>query len=115
MEGGKQILIFQFEAKICKDPFITFKVAPMHTRRCYVSVAELRGLIYAIGGYDGHNRLSTVERYNPKTNQWTVITPMNMQRSDASACTLKERIYATGNKYNIVYIVLFYLRPLYLN
>lgn len=68
----------------------------MHCRRCYVSVAELNGLIYAIGGYDGHNRLNTVERYNPKTNQWSVITPMNMQRSDASACTLKGKIYATG-------------------
>lgn len=68
----------------------------MHSRRCYVSVAELNGLIYAIGGYDGHNRLNTVERYNPKTNQWTVISPMNMQRSDASACTLKGKIYATG-------------------
>lgn len=68
----------------------------MHCRRCYVSVAELNGLIYAIGGYDGHNRLNTVERYNPKTNQWTVITPMNMQRSDASACVLKGKIYATG-------------------
>ncbi|KAL9924242.1 kelch-like protein 10 [Glossina fuscipes] len=72
------------------------EIAPMHCRRCYVSVAELNGYIYAIGGYDGHNRLNTVERYNPKTNQWTVITPMNMQRSDASACTLKGKIYATG-------------------
>lgn len=71
----------------------------MHCRRCYVSVAELNGFIYAIGGYDGHNRLNTVERYNPKTNQWTIITPMNMQRSDASACTLKGKIYATGEEY----------------
>lgn len=68
----------------------------MHCRRCYVSVTELNGMIYAIGGYDGHNRLNTVERYNPRTNQWSVIPPMNMQRSDASACTLQERIYATG-------------------
>ncbi|KAM7351624.1 kelch-like protein 10 [Cochliomyia hominivorax] len=82
--------VFDAVKKIWKE------VAPMHSRRCYVSVAELNGLIYAIGGYDGHNRLNTVERYNPKTNQWTVITPMNMQRSDASACTLKGKIYATG-------------------
>ncbi|XP_026843427.1 kelch-like protein 10 isoform X1 [Drosophila persimilis] len=72
------------------------EIAPMHCRRCYVSVAELNGQIYAIGGYDGHNRLNTVERFNPKTNQWSIIPPMNMQRSDASACTLKGRIYATG-------------------
>ncbi|XP_037959800.1 kelch-like protein 10 isoform X2 [Teleopsis dalmanni] len=72
------------------------EIAPMHCRRCYVSVTELNGYIYAIGGYDGHNRLNTVERYNPKTNQWTIIAPMNMQRSDASACTLKGKIYATG-------------------
>jgi len=68
----------------------------MHCRRCYVSVSELIGMIYAIGGYDGHNRLNTAKRYNPKTNQWSIIPPMNMQRSDASACTLNGRIYATG-------------------
>ena len=62
---------------------------PVH--RCYVSVAVLDGCIYAMGGYDGHVRQNTAERYTPKTNQWSLITPMNHQRSDASATTLNSR------------------------
>jgi len=53
-----------------------------------VSVAVLDGCIYAMGGYDGHVRQNTAERYTPKSNQWSLITPMNHQRSDASATTL---------------------------
>lgn len=68
----------------------------MHCRRCYVSVTALDGLIYALGGYDGQNRQNTAERYDPKTNQWTMISPMNVQRSDAHACTLNNKIYITG-------------------
>lgn len=68
----------------------------MHSRRCYVSVAVLDEHIYAIGGYDGHTRLNTVERYDPKTNQWILVASMNRQRSDGDACSLNGKIYAMG-------------------
>lgn len=68
----------------------------MHSQRCYVSVVELNGLIYALGGFDGKNRLNTAERYDPITNQWTLIPSMNFLRSDAHACTLNGKIYITG-------------------
>ena len=45
--------------------------------------------IYAMGGFDGHVRQNSVERYNPATNQWSLVQPMNHQRSDASATTLE--------------------------
>ena len=48
----------------------------------------LDGYIYAMGGYDGHHRQNTVERYSPATNQWSMVVPMHMQRSDACATTL---------------------------
>ena len=56
--------------------------------RCYVSVAVLDNCLYAMGGFDGHVRQNTAEKYTPDTNQWSLITPMNHQRSDASAGTL---------------------------
>lgn len=78
------------------------EVAPMHSRRCYVSVTVMDGYIYAIGGYDGRDRLATAERYEPITNQWTLIAAMNERRSDASCATLwgkvggaEERLRAT--------------------
>lgn len=67
------------------------EIAPMHARRCYVSTAVLEDQIYAMGGYDGHHRQNTAEKYDFKTNQWSLIAPMNMQRSDASACMLNGR------------------------
>ncbi|XP_015117543.1 kelch-like protein 10 [Diachasma alloeum] len=72
------------------------EVAPMNARRCYVSVAVLNDVIYAMGGYDGHFRLNTAERYNYKENQWSLIASMNRQRSDASATTLNNKIYIVG-------------------
>jgi len=55
---------------------------------CYVSVAVLDKKIYAMGGFEGHNRQRSAERYDPTTNQWSLIEPMTQQRSDASATTL---------------------------
>ncbi|XP_072775139.1 kelch-like protein 10 isoform X1 [Taeniopygia guttata] len=72
------------------------QVAPMHSRRCYVSVTVVDNFIYAMGGFDGYIRLNTAERYDPDTNQWTLITPMHEQRSDASATTLNGKVYICG-------------------
>jgi len=55
-------------------------------------VAVLNNLVYAMGGYDGYHRQKTAERYNYKTNQWSLIASMNVQRSDASATTLNGTI-----------------------
>lgn len=64
----------------------------MYERRCYISVAVLDGFIYAIGGFDGHGRLKSTERYDPDTNQWTLTASMNERRSDASATSLQGRV-----------------------
>ncbi|UYV78786.1 KLHL10 [Cordylochernes scorpioides] len=72
------------------------EVAPMNSRRCYVSVTVLNKCVYAMGGFDGVHRQNTAERYDHTANQWTYIAPMNMQRSDASAATLEDCIYITG-------------------
>lgn len=91
------------------------QISPMHSKRCYVSVVELKGVIYAMGGFNGEIRLNTVERYDPMTNQWTLIESMNHVRwdymkadltdfslkfccrSDAHACVLNNKIYITGS------------------
>lgn len=45
----------------------------------------LPGKLYAVGGYDGASRqcLSTVEQYNPATNEWTYVADMSTRRSGA--------------------------------
>lgn len=56
------------------------KCHPMTTARSRVGVAVVNGLLYAIGGYDGQLRLSTVEVYNPETDTWTRVGSMNSKR-----------------------------------
>lgn len=56
----------------------------------YIYLAD--GLIYALGGYNGRTRMSSVERYYPDKNQWEMTTPMNKQRSDASAASLGGKV-----------------------
>jgi len=46
-----------------------------------------------MGGFDGHHRLSTAEKYNFKRNQWTMIAPMTSQRSDACAAVFNSEYF----------------------
>uniref|UniRef100_A0A3Q2ZRR7 Kelch-like family member 18 n=1 Tax=Kryptolebias marmoratus TaxID=37003 RepID=A0A3Q2ZRR7_KRYMA len=63
------------------DPVGNFweRCQPMRTTRSRVGVAVVNGLLYAIGGYDGQSRLSTVEVYNPETDSWAQVSSMNSQ------------------------------------
>lgn len=58
-------------------------VAPMLTRRIGVGVAVINRLLYAVGGFDGANRLSSCESYNPERDEWKTMAPMNTVRSGA--------------------------------
>jgi hypothetical protein len=49
-------------------------------------------MVYAIGGSDGHHDLTTAERYNCKTNQWSLLAPMNVRRASASAAELNGKV-----------------------
>jgi len=57
----------------------------MHQARLGVGVAVVNRLLYAIGGYDGHNRLATAECYHPENDAWNLIKPMSTTRSGAGA------------------------------
>lgn len=48
-------------------------VAPMSISRDAVGVCLLGDRLYAVGGYDGQVYLSTVEAYDPQTNEWTQV------------------------------------------
>lgn len=70
----------------------------MSVSRSSVGVAVLGRHLYAVGGYDGTSRrcLSSVERYNPATNEWTSIADMNHRRSGPAVADLAARIYVVG-------------------
>lgn len=53
-----------------------------------VGVAVVNRLLYAIGGYDGHERHKSAECYHPENNEWTMIAPMHVPRSGAGEVVL---------------------------
>lgn len=71
-------------------------VESMHYKRLGVGVAVVNRLLYAIGGFDGNERLTTIERYHPENNAWTIIPSMSIGRSGAGVVALNQYIYVVG-------------------
>jgi len=49
-----------------------------------------------MGGFDGQNRLSSVERYDPATNAWEAVAPMSTARSYSAAAVFDGKLYVMG-------------------
>ena len=92
-------------------------VAPLECSRHALAVVSTSNgaAVYAVGGWvDGKECSSVVERYNPATNQWTTVAPLNQSRrlhgvashphanddssssSSADALLSSDRLYAFG-------------------
>lgn len=56
----------------------------------------MNGLLYVVGGFDGQNYLRDVECYDPQTNSWMSVTPLQEPRSAASVAGMKDKLYAVG-------------------
>uniref|UniRef100_A0A672G8Z1 Kelch-like family member 17 n=1 Tax=Salarias fasciatus TaxID=181472 RepID=A0A672G8Z1_SALFA len=63
-------------------------IANMLSRRSSAGVAVLDGMLYVAGGNDGTSCLNSVERFNPKTNTWEGVSPMNIRRSGPTSVAL---------------------------
>lgn len=80
-----------------------------------VGVAVVNRLLFAIGGYDGHERHKSAECYHPENNEWTMIAPMKVRRSGAgkhgSLFNFDTRKYNDSQKMrqkcNVIYIFTF--------
>ncbi|XP_041128484.1 kelch-like protein 1 isoform X2 [Polyodon spathula] len=88
----------------CYDPHTNkwSMCSPMSKRRGGVGVAACDGFLYAVGGHDAPasshcSRLSDcVERYDPKTDTWTIVAPLNLPRDAVGVCLLGDKLYAVG-------------------
>lgn len=49
-----------------------------------------------LGGYNGVARLSSVEKYNPVLDNWSLVRPMNSARSNFATTILDGMIFAVG-------------------
>ena len=57
----------------------------MSMLRSRVGVAVMRNRLYAIGGYNGTDRLNTVEVFDAETKQWSKVASMNCKRRWATS------------------------------
>ncbi len=73
--------------------------ATMAKRRCGVGVAVFGELLYAIGGHDGSSYLNSMERYDPKMDQWcSNLPPTSSCRTSIGVGILRDEIYAVGGQ-----------------
>ena len=61
-------------------------IGPMATKRLGVGVAVVNRLLYAVGGFDGVNRLRSMECYHPENDEWQFLASMISTRSGAGEC-----------------------------
>lgn len=71
-------------------------VQPMHEKRLGVGVVVVNRLLYAIGGFDGNQRLASVECYHPENNEWSYLPSMSCPRSGAGVAAINQFIYIVG-------------------
>lgn len=71
-------------------------VQPMHAKRLGVGVAVVNRLLYAVGGFDGKERLASMECYHPENNAWTILPSMKIGRSGSGVAALNQYIYVVG-------------------
>ena len=70
---------------------------PFKDARFRASLAELNGMLYYIGGWDGTNGcLDTVECYFPEIDDWNYCARLNSSRCKSGCVTAKGHIYVIG-------------------
>ena len=62
-------------------------VEPMYSARIGLGVTVVNRLLYAVGGFNGDERLSSVEFYHPELNAWKYAASMKYARSGAGKIT----------------------------
>ena len=65
---------------------------------CSVSrvLSVVAGDLFVCGGYDGGACLNSVERFDPSTNEWTLISPMHYFRSSAGVVACDGSLFVVG-------------------
>ena len=68
----------------------------MPTARFAISVAEVDGKLFVIGGSQSDTRLATVEVFDPATDSWTKRADMPTARKNTAAAVANGIIYVFG-------------------
>uniref|UniRef100_A0A8D2KSR1 Kelch like family member 35 n=1 Tax=Varanus komodoensis TaxID=61221 RepID=A0A8D2KSR1_VARKO len=75
---------------------VWIRVARLQKGRWRHKMASLQGKIYAVGGYDGVYRLSSVECYDPFSNSWAAVAPLLEAVSSPAVASCLHKLYVIG-------------------
>lgn len=53
-------------------------------------------LVPAVGGWCSGDAISSVERYDPQTNEWRMVASMSKRRCGVGVSVLDDLLYAVG-------------------
>ncbi|XP_057297564.1 kelch-like protein 2 [Hydractinia symbiolongicarpus] len=73
-----------------------YNAADMNLRRCRAGVSVSKGIIYAVGGFNGALRVRSVDSYDPKKDEWRPVASMEARRSTLGAAVLNGLLYSVG-------------------
>jgi len=73
-----------------------YNSSDMNLRRCRAGVSVCKGVIYAVGGFNGALRVRSVAAYDPKKSEWKGVCAMEARRSTLGAAVLNDRLYSVG-------------------
>ena len=86
----------------CYDPSTNLweNVAPLRTQRYACGLAAVNGKLYIAGGSYSDGRLeraeSSVDCYDPSSNRWYAVAPMDTRRMFHAVAELQGKLYAIG-------------------
>ncbi|XP_066507538.1 kelch-like protein 35 [Hoplias malabaricus] len=72
------------------------RVGSMLKGRWRHKMASLRGKLYAVGGYNGHQRLSSVECFSVFENAWKAVASLPVPVSSAAVASCAGKLYVIG-------------------
>ncbi|XP_059805724.1 kelch-like protein 24a [Hypanus sabinus] len=75
---------------------IWMRVACLNKGRWRHKMAVLLGKVYAVGGYDGHNRLNSVECYDSFSNRWIEVEPLKEAVSSPAVVSCISKLFVIG-------------------
>ncbi|XP_072263859.1 kelch-like protein 6 [Pyxicephalus adspersus] len=105
ISGGKETQqeVWKYNSSINKWIQIEF----LNMGRWRHKMAALCGKVYAIGGFDGNQRIYSVEAYDPFHNCWTEVAHLLHRESTFTIKTLESSLGICGGLYNpISYLIL---------
>ncbi|XP_046547908.1 LOW QUALITY PROTEIN: kelch-like protein 20 [Haliotis rubra] len=53
-------------------------------------------VLFAVGGWCSGDAISSVEKYDPQTNEWLLVAPMSKRRCGVGVAVLNDLLYAVG-------------------